>query len=126
MDPSTHLFRALIDSLHLIDVKPTNGVFTWNNRRCGVEAISKRLDRFLVSCYWMDNRLITNSEILDWRGSDHWPIKLLITAYGVTKNPAFKFQLMSLRDQSLQDLMMDWWYEGMPTHGTAMFTVYFL
>ena len=81
----------MIDSLNLIDVKPTNGVFTWNNRRCGVEAISEMLDRFLVSCYWMNNRLMTNSEILDWRGSNHWPIKLSITAYGVTKNPSFKF-----------------------------------
>ena len=114
----------MIDSLNLIDVKPTNGVFTWNNRRCGVEAISKRLDRFLVSCYWMNRRLITNSEILDQRGSDHSPIKLTITAYGVTKNPFFKFKLMWLRDQSLQDLMMDQWYEGMPTHGIAMVTFY--
>ena len=31
---------------------------------------------------------------------------------------------MRLRDQSLQDLVMDWWYEGMPTHGTTMFTFY--
>ena len=101
LDPSANLFRDMIDSLKLIDVKPNNGVFTWNNRRCGVEAISERLDRFLVSCYWMNSRLITSSEILDWRGSDHWPIKLATTAYGVTKNPSFKFQLMWLRDHSL-------------------------
>ena len=91
LDPCTNIFRAMIDSLNLIDVKPTNGVFTWNNRRCGAKAISERLDRFLVSCYWMNNRLITNLEILDWRGSDHWPIKLSITAFGFTKNSSFKF-----------------------------------
>jgi exonuclease III len=91
LDPSAHLLRDMIDSLHLIDVKPNNGVFTWNNRRCGAEAISERLDRFLVSCYWMNNRLMTSSEILDWRGSDHWPIKLSVTAYGITKNTSFKF-----------------------------------
>ncbi|XP_057862719.1 uncharacterized protein LOC131071037 [Cryptomeria japonica] len=121
LDPSANLFRNMISSLNLIDVKPTNGVFTWNNRRCGGEAISERLDRFLVSCYWMNSRLITSSEILDWRGSDHWPIKLSVTVYGITKNPSFKFQLMWLRDQSLHDLMLDWWQEGRPTHGTAMF-----
>ena len=122
LDPSAHLLRDMIDSLHLIDVKPNNGVFTWNNRRCGAEAISERLDRFLVSCYWMNNRLMTSSEILDWRGSDHWPIKLSVTAYGITKNTSFKFQLMWLRDQSLHDLMVNWWYEGRPAHGTAMYT----
>ena len=91
LDPCAHLFRAMIDSLHLIDVNPTNGIFTWNNRRYGVEAISERLDRFLVSCYWLNNKLITNLEIIDWRGSDHWPIKLSITTYGDTKNLSFKF-----------------------------------
>lgn len=121
LDPSAYLLRNMIGSLNLIDVKPTNGVFTWNNRRCGGEAISERLDRFLVSCYWLNSRLITSSEILDWRGSDHWPIKLSVTVYGITKNPSFKFQLMWLRDQSLHDLMLDWWQEGTPTHGTAMF-----
>ncbi|XP_059064720.1 uncharacterized protein LOC131044660 [Cryptomeria japonica] len=47
LDPSANLLRNMIGSLNLIDVKPTNGVFTWNNRRCGGEAISERLDRFL-------------------------------------------------------------------------------
>ncbi|XP_059077196.1 uncharacterized protein LOC131876295 [Cryptomeria japonica] len=79
LDPSANLLRNMIGSLNLIDVKPTNGVFTWNNRRCGGEAISERLDRFLVSCYWLNSRLITSSEILDWRGFDHWPIKLSVT-----------------------------------------------
>ena len=51
LHPSANLIKDMIDSLNLIDVKPTNGVFTWNNRSYGVEAISKRLDRFLVSYY---------------------------------------------------------------------------
>ena len=122
LDLSSDLLRDMIGSLNLIDVKPTNGVFTWNNRRSGGEAISERLDRFLVSCYWLDNRWITNSEILDWRSSDHWPIKLSITSYRTFKNPSFKFQLMWLRDLSLPELMVNWWYEGMPAHGTAMYT----
>lgn len=91
LDPSANLFRDMIYSLKLINVKPNNGIFTWNNRRCGAEAISERLNRFLVSCYWMNSRLSTSSEILDWRGSDHWPIKLSATTYEITKNPSFKF-----------------------------------
>ena len=91
LDQSSNLLRDMIGLLFLIDVKPNNGVFTWNNRRCGGEAISERLDRFLISCYWMDNRWVTSSEILDWRESDHWPVKLSITPYRVTKNPSFKF-----------------------------------
>ena len=122
LNPSSNLLRDMISSLFLIDVKPNNGVFTWNNRRCGGEAFSERLDRFLVSFYWMDKRWSTSSEILDWTGSDHWLVKLVITPYRVTKNPSFKFHLMWLRDLSLPDLLVDWWYEGMPDHGTAMYT----
>jgi exonuclease III len=122
LDPSSNLLRDMIGLLNLIDVKTSNGIFTWNNRRCGSEAISERLDRFLVSCYWLNNRWITNSEILDWRGSDHWPIKLSIASCNIIKRPSFKFQLMWLRDLSLFDLMVDWWYEGKPAHGTAMYT----
>ena len=29
---------------------------------------------------------------------------------------------MWLRDLSLPDLMVDWWYEGKPSHGTTMYT----
>ena len=71
IDQSSNLFRDMISSLFLIDVKPNNGVFTWNNRRCGDKAILERLDRFLVSHYWMNNRWVTSSKILDWRGLDH-------------------------------------------------------
>ncbi|XP_057871389.2 uncharacterized protein LOC131077832 [Cryptomeria japonica] len=122
LDPSSLLLRDNIGLLNLVDVKPINGVFTWNNRRCGDEAISERLDRFLVSYYWMSRRWTTSSDILDWRGSDHWPIKLCVLSYGITKNPSFKFQLMWLRDHSLRDLVLDWWYEGLPAHGRAMYT----
>ena len=80
-----------MDVLFVIDVKPLNGVFTWNNRRSGQEAISERLDKFLVSCYWVGSGLITSSEILDWRGSDHWPIKFSSSPIALSMNPSFRF-----------------------------------
>ena len=91
LGPSSSMLRDNIGFLNLIDVKPGSGIFTWNNRRSGTEAISERLDRFLVSCFWLDTRWFTRSEILDWRGSDHWPIKLFVTPFKTSKNPSFKF-----------------------------------
>ena len=93
LGPSSML-RDNISSLNLIDVKPSSGIFTWNNKRSGIKAISERLDRFLVSYFWMDIRWSTSSKILDWRGSNHWPIRLSITLFKTSKNPSFKFQLM--------------------------------
>ncbi|XP_057859366.2 uncharacterized protein LOC131068203 [Cryptomeria japonica] len=59
LDLASNLLRDNIGFLNLIDVKPTNGVFTWNNRRSGVEAISKRLDRFLdlMAVWWHEGML---------------------------------------------------------------------
>ena len=44
LGPSSSMLRDNIGSLNLIDVKPGSGIFSWNNRRSGTEAISKRLD----------------------------------------------------------------------------------
>lgn len=32
LGPASELFRSTMDSLALVDVKPSNGIFTWNNR----------------------------------------------------------------------------------------------
>ena len=90
------LLQKYISLLHLFDVKPSNGLYTWNNRRIGVDAISKHLDRFLVYCFWVSGTLSLSLEILDWRGSDHWPIKFSTIGACVPKHPPFKFQLMWL------------------------------
>lgn len=91
LGPTSDLFQAQVDAISVIHVKPSNGVFTWNNRRSGQEAISERLDRFVVSCYCVGGGLITSSEILDWRGSDNWSIKLSSSLVAPPKNPSFRF-----------------------------------
>ncbi|XP_057868067.2 uncharacterized protein LOC131075253 [Cryptomeria japonica] len=123
LGPASDMFRTNVDSLALMDVKPSNGIFTWNNRRSGPEAITQRLDRFLVSCSWVRGSLVICSEILDWRGSDHWPIKFSTSAFPNPKNPPFKFQLMWLRDPSLGDLVAQWWRDGAPAYGTSMYSL---
>ncbi|XP_057836070.2 uncharacterized protein LOC131046358 [Cryptomeria japonica] len=123
LGPAADMFRTNVDSLALMDVKPSNGIFTWNNRQSGPEAIAQRLDRFLVSCSWVRGSLVICSEILDWRGSDHWPIKFSTSAFPNPKNPPFKFQLMWLRDPSLGDLVAQWWRDDAPTFGTSMYSL---
>ena len=121
LEPSALLLQDNINFLNLVDIKPINGQFTWNNRRSGEFCIAERLDRFLVSCYWIGGLHSSCSEILDWRGSDHWPIKLSIASSRVLRKPSFRFQLMWLRDSSLYDLVSDWWKKGRPAYGTSMY-----
>lgn len=44
LDPSALLFRDSISELNLINVFPSNGRFTWNNRRIGESCVAERLD----------------------------------------------------------------------------------
>lgn len=122
LDPSSFLFRDSISSLHLVDIKSGNGLFTWNNRRVGEYWIAERLDRFLVSSSWVGGGWSTSFEIFDWRGSDHWPIKMVSSSTQVARSPSFKFQLMWLWDPALQALVEQWWRKGRSAFGTAMYT----
>lgn len=70
------LMHGSISSLHLVDIKPRNGQFTWNNRRIGDDCIVERLDHFLVSYFWVGGGCSTYTKILDWMGPYHWFIKL--------------------------------------------------
>ena len=91
LGPSSALLQQHISILHLFDVKPSNGLYIWNNRRTGADAISKCLNRFIVSCFWVSDTLSLSLEILDWRGFDDWPIKFFAIGACVSKNPPFKF-----------------------------------
>jgi hypothetical protein len=48
-DQQRGFFLSLLENLHLVDMKPAKITPTWRNFKIGNEAISKRLDRFLVS-----------------------------------------------------------------------------
>ena len=80
LEPSAMLFRDNISSLNLVDIKPSNGQFTWNNKRVGDSCIVKRLNHFMISYFWVGGLWSSSSKILDWRGSNHWPIKLVISS----------------------------------------------
>jgi exonuclease III len=69
-------FQRLIDNLGLVDPDTSNGTFTWTNRRTGSHQIACRLDRFLLSDSLMLEGTTLEASILDFHGSDHWPIQL--------------------------------------------------
>ena len=96
LEPSALLLQDNINSLNLVDIKPINGQFTWNNRRSGEFCIAERLDLFLVFGYWIGGMWSSCFEILDWRGPDHWPIILYVESTWVLRKPSFRFQLMWL------------------------------
>ena len=59
-----------------MDIKPSSGRFTWNNKRIGPRHIASRLDRFLVQDTFLLLGMNLSSKILPFGGSDHRPILL--------------------------------------------------
>ena len=49
INPISEMFNEVIDNLNLVDVRTTNGNFTWNNKITGDRGITSSLDLFLVS-----------------------------------------------------------------------------
>ena len=47
-DPIREIVDETILEWDLMDVKPSTGKYTWNNKRIGLGHIASRLDRFLV------------------------------------------------------------------------------
>jgi len=75
-DPSREWVEDLILGWDLLDIAPSKGTFTWNNKRAGPGHIAARLDRFLVSSSYLSLGLLASSKILPNSISDHKPILL--------------------------------------------------
>jgi len=49
VDRDVDEFLALIETMEMVDIRTSNGQFTWNNKRSNHYQVATRLDRFLVS-----------------------------------------------------------------------------
>lgn len=51
LEPTSLFLQDNISTLNLVDIKPSNGQFTWNNRSMGDSCIAEWLDHFMVSYF---------------------------------------------------------------------------
>ena len=64
--------------MELADIGPSNGKYTWTNKRIGPRNIAAIVDRFLVHESFLLLGPNPSSRILNFGGSDHKPIFLEI------------------------------------------------
>ena len=69
-------FNSVINDLNLIDVRTSNGIFTWNNKEMGDRGIACMLDRFLLLGSVMMAGGDLRAVVLPAAGLYHWPISL--------------------------------------------------
>jgi hypothetical protein len=90
-DPSREWVEDLIADWELEDIPPTNGKFTWSNKRVGPGHIAARLDRFLLQSSFLTLGLRASSKLLPHYTSDHKPIALSIRPSAALGPIPFKF-----------------------------------
>lgn len=110
-----------LDSLSLVDIETSNGLYTWNNRKSGIHNILRRPNHFLIT----DNLMTVGSQvedvILTTNGSDHWPISLTL---GISEPPNFRpfhFENFWFTHMKFQQNIESWCKTIEDTLGTLMY-----
>jgi len=106
-DISREHLEDLIYAYHLLDIKPSNGRFTWSNRRLGPGHITARLDHFLLSSSFLEDAFLPYSRILPWIGSDHRPITLTLSPPNNRGPIPFHFNPLWISEPGFFDIVSD-------------------
>ena len=110
-----------IEEMNLVNIRTTNGLFTWQNKHSGERHIASRLDHFLVSKLTMARRGEIGATVLPVASSDHWPICLEWGHLGEFINRPFRFEKLWLHHQDFHRLMKEWWENCLAIEGSCMF-----
>ena len=108
-DPSQEWVEDTILGWDLVDIKPSNGNFTWTNKRLGPGHIAARLDRFLVHSSFLTLGLHASSKILPNCVSDHKPILLDLSVDENLGPIPFRFSPLWVHQEGFYHLVSSSW-----------------
>lgn len=110
-DPAREWVEDIILAWDLEDIKPTQGKFTWSNKRLGPSHIASRLDRFLVQSSFLLFGLKVSSRIMAHSTSDHKPILLEFSKDQNLGPIPFRFSPTWIQYEGFQELVSLSWKE---------------
>jgi hypothetical protein len=118
-DPSREFVEDLMADWELEDIPPSNGKFTWSNKRVGPGHIAARLDRFLIQSSFLTLGLRASSKLLPHYTSDHKPISLSIRPSSSLGPIPFKFSPLWPAQKDFFNLVQLSW--EIPVTGSPFF-----
>jgi len=121
LDLDSSAFNNLIDDFKLIDLETSNGTYTWTNRRTGLHQIACKLDRFLLLEPLILDGTAMESTILNYPGSDHWPIQLWRDISATPGKRPFRFEQFWLDHPDFKANIQDWWRQAEVSRGSKMY-----
>jgi hypothetical protein len=124
LDRDAEDFSSFIDTVEMVDIRTSNGQFTWNNKQTNQHQVVTRLEIFLVSKSIILQGLNLDCSILPWGGSDHWSVQLEEKFQTTPKNRNFKFEKFWIKHPTFKKKINQWWWEEHSEKGTRMFKLY--
>lgn len=107
-------FYSFVQDSALFYIFPSNGSFTWTNRRSKCQ-IASCLDIFLISLNLCLSNFSFSSEILTSSNSDHFPILLNFDKLDHVSfvRPSFKFEKIWFTHPRFLSLLKKWWISAL-------------
>ncbi|KAB1671580.1 hypothetical protein, partial [Gossypium barbadense] len=107
-------FKAVMDDLALVDIKPDSGWFTWVNNRSGGGLVKERIDRFLSSVSLVENFPFIATKMVRQSQSDHDAILLDLWGRRPKDHPndhrlSFKFDVCWADDREAKKIIGSAW-----------------
>ncbi|KAL1172609.1 hypothetical protein V6Z11_A05G359600 [Gossypium hirsutum] len=107
-------FKAVMDDLALVDIKPDSGWFTWVNNRSGGDLVKERIDRFLSSVSLVENFPFIATKMVRQSQSDHDEILLDLWGRRPKDHPndhrlSFKFDVCWADDREAKKIIGSAW-----------------
>ncbi|PPR81963.1 hypothetical protein GOBAR_AA38752 [Gossypium barbadense] len=107
-------FCKLIEELALVDVKTTNGWFTWTNNREGPDLVKERLDRFLISDNLVGNMPFLTTKIVRQSKFDHEAIIMDTLGskprdYNINPRTWFRYDACWNKEADARDIITSIW-----------------
>jgi hypothetical protein len=118
-DPSREWVEDLMTEWELEDIPPSNGKFTWSNKRLGPGHIAARLDRFLIQSSFLTLGLRASTKVLPHYISDHKPLALSLRPSAALGPIPFKFSPLWLEQGDFLILVHHSWKDpvtGSPSY----------
>lgn len=93
----------------LIDISPSNGKYTWSNKRVGKRNIKERLDHILVQENIAPSFNSEGSKIIHTMTSDHKPVAIILGKMDNQGPLPFKYNLIWDNNEDFRNLISDAW-----------------
>lgn len=108
LEQDRHYFEEFINDIKLVDLEPSKGFTTRNNRRSRAQNVSYQQDRLLTFESLLTIGYVIASGILPIVGSNDLPIYLIINVDNIPLNTLFQFRNFWLNHPDFQENIAQW------------------